>query len=192
MGRNAIHRASEVLARLAAHRDRRRRRRRARVPGVVPGRRHRGRDPRQAQRRARPLHHHREPPVRAEVLARGGGGAGAGDARGRRRRRDPPGAGRGAAEPRQPAGRRLRARPLAPRAAQARVDRRRPLRVPWDPRAQLRARRPDDRAHPGRARDAGVDRSGVRRARRGSSAWRTPEPGVHRVVRSRRWLADEG
>ena len=39
----------------------------------------------------------------------------------------------GAAEPRQPAGRRLRARPLAPGAAQARVDRRRPLRVPRVP-----------------------------------------------------------
>ena len=92
MGRNAIHRASEVLARARRARDRHRRRRRTRVPRVVPGGRHRGWRREEAQRGARPVHHHRQPPLRAQVLAGGGRGAGTGAARGRRRHRDPPGA----------------------------------------------------------------------------------------------------
>jgi succinyl-diaminopimelate desuccinylase len=163
MGRNAIHRASVVLARLAAHEtdvvdvgglEFREAFQVVGIEGGIP------------DKHNVVLHHHREPPVRAQVLARGGGSTGAGAARGRRRRRDHPGAGRGPAEPHRPPGRRLRAPPLAAGATQARVDRRRPLRVPRDPRAQFRARRPDHRAHPGRAGDPGVARAGVRHARR--------------------------
>ena len=129
MGRNAIHRASEVLARLAAHEtdlvdvDGLEFREAFQVVGIEGGHR------RQAQRGARPLHHHRQPTVRAPVLAGGRRGPGASAARRRRRRRDPAGATGGRAQPHQPAGRRVRARSRPTGAPEAGLDRRRPLRV---------------------------------------------------------------
>ena len=84
MGRNAIHRATDVLARLAAHES---------DIVVVDGLeyreslqvvRHRGRHRGQAQRGARLVHARGRPPVRAVLLGRRRRGAGAPAARGRR------------------------------------------------------------------------------------------------------------
>ena len=67
MGVNAIHRAADVLARIAGPRVATSDRRRSRVPRVTPGRGRGGWHPGQAQRGARLVHDHRRPAGGAEL-----------------------------------------------------------------------------------------------------------------------------
>ena len=146
-------------------RVRHRRRRRPRVPRVAPGRRAGGRRPGQAQRGARRVHDHR----------RTGGSRRATRWRRRRRRcarcstapttvevlQAPAGALPNLTDP-------LVAefveRPRPAGATEAGLDRRRAVRGARHPGAELRSRRPRDRAHRGGVRHPGVDRAVLRRS----------------------------
>ena len=161
MGRNAIHRATEVLQRLASHEmgvvdvdglEYRESLQVVRVDGGIEGKYNVVPDSCTlvVGRRFAPCYtiDDAEEQVRALLdRRRRGGGA--------------PGPAGGGAEPHQPARRRVRRGAGAARPAEARLDRRGAFRVARRTRGELRAGRPRDRAHRGRARRRATRSSGV-------------------------------